>query len=71
MSTSTGGRPKGSKNKAGHAAGGSRPGAGRSKKVVTFGSSGDPTDSDNTHNAQPSTKKVRVAGPGEDTASIL
>jgi len=31
MSLNTGGRPKGSVNKAGHSAGGSRPGAGRKR----------------------------------------
>ena len=63
-SSTTGGRPKGSKNKPGHVAGGARVGAGRSKKSIV-GGSGPSTDDDSTHSAQPSAKRPRISAQGK------
>ena len=70
MSSGTSGRPKGSQNRPGHSAGGSRIGAGRKRKVRIDSSSPEPE----VPVAEPADAASSIAhaeaGPGESTHSL-
>jgi hypothetical protein len=70
MSSGSSGRPKGTQNRPGHSAGGSRVGAGRKRKVRIDSSSPEPPEEAEPAVASSSTVPTE-AGPGELSLSHL
>ena len=70
MSSGTSGRPKGTQNRPGHSAGGSRVGAGRKRKVRADSSSPEVAEPAEPTDVSPSVVPAD-AGPGESPQSIL